>query len=112
MPKDYTAWKKEFAAQLYWNGRKPVEGAVCVFIDCVSCTPRSYTKSERIAALGGLAAPRGDVDNMAKSVMDACTEAGVWLDDSQVSTLTVSKRYGEADSIRVRIEVQQPLASE
>lgn len=34
---------------------------------------------------------RGDVDNMAGTVMDALTKAGVWGDDCQVTTLLVHK---------------------
>lgn len=34
-----------------------------------------------------------DVDNFAKAVMDAMTDAGVWEDDSLVVMLSVSKRY-------------------
>lgn len=34
-----------------------------------------------------------DADNIAKLVMDACTLAGVWHDDTCVSELTVCRRY-------------------
>lgn len=35
-----------------------------------------------------------DADNYAKSVLDACTRAGIWRDDALVCRLTVEKRYG------------------
>lgn len=33
---------------------------------------------------------RRDLDNLIKPVLDACTAAGVWLDDSQVRALSVA----------------------
>lgn len=38
---------------------------------------------------------RPDADNLAKAVMDALTNLGVWKDDSQVSSLSVCKRYSD-----------------
>lgn len=35
-----------------------------------------------------------DLDNMAKAVMDAMTQLGIWRDDSQVVQLEISKVYG------------------
>lgn len=44
-----------------------------------------------------------DTDNLAKFVMDALN--GVYYkDDSQVYQLTVLKRYGEEDSVRVQLD--------
>lgn len=34
-----------------------------------------------------------DVDNLAKAVMDAMTQLGFWGDDSQVSEITITKRF-------------------
>lgn len=34
-----------------------------------------------------------DSDNLAKAVMDAMTQLGFWMDDSQVSQLLISKAY-------------------
>lgn len=34
---------------------------------------------------------RRDIDNSVKGFFDACTDAGVWLDDSQVTILTIVK---------------------
>lgn len=36
-----------------------------------------------------------DSDNLAKAVMDAVTQLGIWIDDSQVVRLEVQKSYGE-----------------
>lgn len=48
---------------------------------------------------------RGDIDNLAKSVLDALTRYGVWLDDSQVKSLHVEDvKRGTAPRLVVDIE--------
>jgi crossover junction endodeoxyribonuclease RusA len=34
---------------------------------------------------------RRDLDNILKSLLDSCTHAGLWLDDSQIARLTISR---------------------
>ncbi len=41
---------------------------------------------------GKLAQPKGDIDNFAKGPLDAAN-GRIWVDDSQVSTLTATKLY-------------------
>lgn len=36
---------------------------------------------------------RNDCDNLAKAVLDALTQIGMWQDDGQVVTLNITKRY-------------------
>jgi Holliday junction resolvase RusA-like endonuclease len=38
-------------------------------------------------------AQKPDADNLAKAVMDAMTQLGVWFDDSQIAELAVSKYW-------------------
>jgi Holliday junction resolvase RusA-like endonuclease len=105
MPTAYKNWKRDFIWCVPYTARVGLTGAVSVFIDARWEIPKSYSKTQREGALSGSAYPRADNDNVAKSVMDALTEAGVWLDDNQVVELTVRKRYGESGSIRVRITI-------
>lgn len=51
--------------------------------------------------------PRQDIDNFAKSVLDALTKAGAWIDDAQVARLTVEKRFAESgEQARVGVEIR------
>ncbi len=60
--------------------------------------------------------PVGDLDNLAKLVLDACTAAGLWHDDRQVVRLTVSKTpaldAGEAGvELMVQASLRRPVPS-
>jgi Holliday junction resolvase RusA-like endonuclease len=73
----------------------PFEGPVAVDIIVQAARPKT-TK---------LPHPKPDVDNYAKGVLDALTQDGrFWLDDSQVQTLTVTKRWAETVGIAVQIK--------
>lgn len=45
-----------------------------------------------------------DLDNLAKAVLDFCTDAQVWKDDCQVEHLTL--RWVEADFVGVKVTIQ------
>lgn len=96
-PKPYVAYadalRDMIAEALAEAGAQPLEGPLAVDIEITLERPKT-TK---------LPTPKPDVDNYAKGIMDAMTKAGVWADDSQVSDLYVSKRWGEADLVVVRI---------
>ena len=73
-------------------------------IEVIQVIPKSWSKKKREAALSGTVAPisrNGDLDNIAKSILDALNEC-VYHDDAQVTTLIVSKRYGEAPRAVIR----------
>jgi Holliday junction resolvase RusA-like endonuclease len=53
----------------------------------------------------GVPITRPDVDKLARAVLDGLTDAGVFRDDSQVTTLTARKRYTtEAPCVRVFVD--------
>lgn len=73
----------------------PFTGPICVFLDLVW----PYRKSEKKSVVrAGLLIPmdvRPDVDNLAKMMLDAASAAGLWRDDSQITTLMIRKSWGE-----------------
>jgi Holliday junction resolvase RusA-like endonuclease len=102
-PKDYQNWKAQ-ASEFFLDRVENLEcitGPVEVSIICAVERPKT-TK---------LIAPRPDVDNYGKSVLDAMTAAGVWNDDTQVLTCTTTKRWtqsGEQPCIYVRVRETSP----
>ena len=67
--------------------------------------PKSYTKKKLEAVKSGELryTKHKDLDNLAKSVMDALNNV-VYKDDSQIVTLCANKEYGEEDCVLIRIE--------
>lgn len=55
--------------------------------------PKSISKKKRADL--HYVTKKPDVDNLAKAVMDAINNVGIWEDDSQISVLRVSKIYSE-----------------
>lgn len=101
-PSNYTAWATATAGEIRdaiaedLDG--PLEGPLTVGIIITAERPKTSK----------LTAPRWDIDNGAKAVMDAMTKAGVWHDDSQVEFLAVKKQWGAFGQIDV--EVSQGVA--
>lgn len=83
-PANYKVWQEEMLAALKSVPTHYTTGPVSVIILCLASRPKT-TK---------LAAPKPDVDNYAKGVLDVITKDGrFWHDDTQVTSLTVSKRW-------------------
>lgn len=54
---------------------------------------------------------RPDLDNFEKAVMDACTSAGLWRDDSLVVSKYSCKKYADRpDDVGIRIAVHRKFA--
>ena len=73
-------------------------------IEIVQSIPKSWSNTKTIKAERGEIAPvsrNGDVDNIAKSILDALNTL-VYEDDCQVTTLIISKRYGAVPFVTVR----------
>ena len=86
---------RSFAAQAMANAGLamasgvPVRVLIAIAVPC----PASYSRKRRAAALDGGVAPfKPDVDNVAKSILDAMNGI-VFDDDSRVTSLTVEKKF-------------------
>lgn len=80
------------------TGQAVLRGAVQAWVEIEVEPPASFSKKKRVAALAGEVFPTvaPDLDNIAKAILDACNGV-VYLDDKQVVSLNVMKRYGERD---------------
>lgn len=76
---------------------------VRVLITLVDPFPKSMGTLERTLASKGVTfSTVGDVDNRAKSILDACNDV-LLMDDSQVSSLHVSRQYGLREGFSIRV---------
>ena len=98
-PPTADAWKAAVVREMQrWAGQR-ISGALEVEIDFSFPRPLSHFGTGRNAAKLKPSAPedhtkRPDLDNLAKAVLDAMGDAGVFGDDAQVARLILSKRWG------------------
>ena len=76
-------------------GRRPIQGAVAIHAVLYLEIPRSWGAQRLAEAVAGNEAPIAsfDIDNAAKSLLDGCNGV-VYVDDKQVTRLTIEKAYG------------------
>ena len=85
-----------------WRERLPLQGPLVLCAVFTLPVPKSWSKKDRAAALDGSKRPTGkpDVDNLVKLATDALNGV-VWVDDSQLVSVTMSKCYGDVPSTRL-----------
>jgi Holliday junction resolvase RusA-like endonuclease len=84
---------------------EPLEGPLSVSILAVFPCPKSEYLKRTPRPIRWHTKKNGDVDNIAKAVLDAGNSI-LWLDDSQVAMLhvgTVIAAQGDAPSVRVEV---------
>lgn len=99
----YAQHVKEHAIVQY--GYAPLQNALRVRITVTRPFLKSWSKKKKEDAFAGKVRPttKPDVDNYAKSILDALNGI-TWVDDSQVVSLTIEKRYGEVEGAIIEIE--------
>ena len=96
-------WKQALDAALYEISDRGIDGPVEVTLRFSLPRPRSHYRTGKFSHLLKDSAPgdhqsRCDIDNISKVVLDKITRAGIWIDDSQVISLTASKRWSDCQS--------------
>jgi len=103
-PEKTKSWEAEVAdaARDAMGSSAPVEWPVAVGIVVVLPIAKSWSKKKTQEALEGRTLPtnKQDLDNHAKSILDACNGI-LYTDDGQVVNLHVSKRYGMHPCVEV-----------
>lgn len=84
-------------------GCRPLEGYLSVIVEAVFPVPESWPKKKKELALSGKLFPgKPDLDNCLK-VLDGLNGV-TWLDDAQIVSAVISKRYGEIPYLLIDVE--------
>lgn len=89
--RDFYAWAFSVHAP-----DEPMKGAITVRLGF-------HYPAKRKKDIGQPKITRPDCDNLAKLVIDVMTDLGFWVDDAQITTLMISKDYGDISGIEVCI---------
>lgn len=98
-------WMIKLAALDAMGGRPPTAEPLALELTIYVTPPSSWSDKRRTAAIWGDFMPtrKPDMSNILKSVEDGMNHV-VYIDDSQLCSATVHKRYGEQSGIKVTIK--------
>ena len=99
-PDSAKEWKNAVRYAVHGLINKPISRPVNVCLEFYMPRPKSHYRSGKFSHVLKDSAPRRhvktpDVDNLAKAVLDALTNANAWVDDAQVVTLLVTKQWDD-----------------
>jgi len=97
------------AAQQVMAGRALLDAPLSVEMNVYMAIAESKPKKWKAAALAGEIRPtkKPDLDNFAK-ILDALNMV-VWIDDSQIVQMAITKHYSAAPRMEIRVrEINQP----
>lgn len=101
-------WKSlvAIAAKPYLR-QEPIPWALDVSIDFYLARPKSHLnlKGEVKAASPSFPTNKMDCDNLAKAVLDCLTQIGMWCDDGQVVSLTITKSYAASRAPGATVQI-------
>lgn len=102
--KNYENWVKLSFINQYPNF-KPLENELVVSIKAYFEIPKSVSKKKREQMLKGSIRPtiKPDLDNIAKSILDALNKLA-YVDDKQIVFLEVEKFYDESPRVELMVE--------
>jgi len=84
--------------------KKKCEGPIRLVLEFYLSCPKSWSnvKKNKAYALEIMPSGKPDIDNFAKTIMDACNGI-LWRDDAQIVELVAQKRYAEHASTCVSV---------
>ena len=102
--KDYEEYIQQNFKVKYPN-HDMLEGRISIEIVAFIEIPKNTSKKKSIEMLNGNVSPtkKPDIDNIAKSILDALNKF-VFKDDNQVTRLIVEKKYAEVEKVYIKIE--------
>ena len=102
--KDYEELIRQYFIIKYPK-HKIIESRVNIEIVAFMKIPKGTSKTKCEKMLAGEISPtrKPDIDNIAKSILDAMNKF-VIKDDNQVSKISVEKKYGETEKVYVKVE--------
>ena len=102
--KDYEEYIQQNFKVKYPN-HDMLEGRISIEIVAFLEIPKNTSKKKSIEMLNGNVSPtkKPDIDNIAKSILDALNKF-VFKDDNQVTRLIVEKKYAEVEKVYIKIE--------
>ena len=105
-PATAEGWKSAIADE--WRRSAPpmpkIEVPVSLHLHFNMPRPKSHSNKKGLKTDAPIwHAKKPDADNMAKAVMDALTQLGVWQDDDQVVVLKVVKRFDATPGCRITL---------
>ena len=101
--KEYTSFKQEIQSKL-----PPLECSInpmSVSLEIIYPIPKSGSNKARLEKVGSYKSTSPDIDNVAKSILDAMS-GKLYDDDKQIIELKLSKIYGELEQERIIIKVE------
>lgn len=104
-------WKSQVAlAAKRFLPAEPLAMPLSVNLDFLIARPKSHftSKGNRKPSAPDCPVNKMDCDNLAKGVLDALTQIGMWQDDGQIVRLNISKSYVR-DRAGAQIEITDAL---
>nr|WP_080147521.1 RusA family crossover junction endodeoxyribonuclease [Staphylococcus epidermidis] len=66
-------------------------------------SPKSWSKNQKLLAIGQYKRTKPDIDNLIKTVLDAANNR-LWKDDNQIVEIYSFKQYAEQPKIILKLE--------
>jgi len=104
--KEYTSFKQEIQSKL-----PPLECSInpmSVSLEIIYPIPKSGSNKARLEKVGSYKSTSPDIDNVAKSILDAMSGC-LYEDDKLITKLKLSKKYGDLEQKKIKIIVKYKI---